>query len=73
MKKETIQQINNIIQSLENIYKERLSNERIDTAVKINFLLKQAEKNNWGKDYINALKDVKKVLKITNTIYDLYV
>lgn len=70
---ETIKQVNNIVQSLNRIHEKRLSDERIDTAVKVNFLLKQAEKNKWHKEYINALKDVKKVLKITNTIYDLYV
>ena len=67
------EQMSTIVTSLSHIFEQRLSEEKINTAVKINFLLKQAEENKWDTQYINALYDVKKTLGITNSIYDLYV
>jgi hypothetical protein len=73
MKEEVIKSVQNIIESVIRVYEKRVSEEKVDVAIKVNHLLKQAEDNNWDKNYINAIKDVKKVLRITNTIYDLYV
>lgn len=68
-----VKDVQNIIESVIRIYTKMVDDQKIDTAIRINYLLKQAEEKDWDLNYVNALKDVKKNLKITNTIYDLYV
>ena len=72
--KETILTVVRFLDKQVAVEKEKIiRDEKIKTAASLNHLLKQAEKNKWSKQYINAIHDIKKVLKIKNTVYDLYV
>ena len=44
----------------------------LDMSATINDLQDTAEKNDWGQRYVDALKDVKKLLGIKNTIFELF-
>ena len=52
--------------------KER-EDERSEWAATLNFHIDFSEKNGRTADYINALKDIKKLMKIPGTVYDLMV
>lgn len=77
--KETLEKIAVCIQDLI-VYpaikeeRKKITNEiKADFATTCNHMIAQAEKHGSPKEYINAIHDVKKAAKITDTVFDLMV
>lgn len=75
MRRETIQQVADIVSFYDRQLKEANHNEKIAISCVLNRLEARGEKLNWRKKnpgFMDAIEKIKRDMKLKNTIYELY-